>query len=419
MSPIRALTMLLLPFALVGSQSPHHWPPTSPKPSSAPSLCPNDFPTIGSPLTAVHESAHPPTGLALDTNLNYYIAYPRNTGPIAHTLVQATSFTDEVPWPSAEIQCCAAGQDAATCFVNVQNAVLDSRGRMWVVDSGIPAGQERAVPGGAKIMVFDTATRERVRTYTLPEEVLHDGLNVNDVRVNTSLGTAGWAFLTDESVAGSVVAVDLDTGGVLRRLFNTSVVRADEGFVGSYDGRPIYEWDGTRKMYARTGADGIALASGSVYWGVLASRRFYYVPQTVLIDASLSDAEVLDQVVYPGNVGSEQAGFTADDRGRVYVAASEQNAVYYVDTLQSEVTETVNGVPPGGSGLVGKDEYVVKTLVRNALIQHADSMAIMCGWLYFCTNQLELSPVFQYNNTDNRKGPFRTYRYWIGRGPAV
>ena len=101
------------------------------------------------------------------------------------------------------------------------------------------------------------------------------------------------------------------------------------------------------------------------------------------------------------------------------MTASEQNAIYYVDTLQCDVAEQVNDTPAGGSGLVAPENYVVKTLVRSALIQHADSAAILDGWLYFCTNQLELSPTFSYNNTDNRKGPFRSYRTWIGRGPAV
>ena len=196
-------------------------------------------------------------------------------------------------------------------------------------------------------------------------------------------------------------------------------MRADDKYVGSYDGNLIYCWNMTKLEYCTTGADGIALASGNFYWGVLASRRFYYVPQFVVIDTSLSDAEVLAAVQFPGECATEQAGFTADDRGRVYVLASEQNAIYYVDTQQSEVDMTVDGVPPGGSGPVPAERYVVKTLVRSGMIQHADSAAILDGWLYFCTNQLQLSPGRQYNNTDNRKGPFRSYRVWIGRGPAV
>ena len=243
-------------------------------------------------------------------------------------------------------------------------------------------------------------------------------MNANDVRVNNTLGTNGYAFITDASTNSSILTVNLDDGSAVRRLLNTSVVRADEGYVGSYDGQLIYCWNGTIRNSCTTGADGIALASGNFYWGVLASRRFYYVPQSVVIDPHASDADVLAAVQDPGQCASEQAGFTADDRGRVYIFAAEQNAIYYVDSQQSEITETVNNTPPGGSGLVAAENYVVKTLVRNGMIQHADSGAIKDGWLYFCTNQLELSPGRQYNNTDARRGPFRSFRVWIGRGPA-
>ena len=258
-----------------------------------------------------------------------------------------------------------------------------------------------------------------VRTYTVPQELLHDGANLNDLRINNTVGTGGFAFIPDESKYGSIFAIDLDTGNVARWLFNTSVVKPDDKYVGSYDGQPIYSWNGTTKVFTTTGSDGIALQSGNVYWGVLASRRFYYVPQEVLANFSKTQQEVLDAVVFPGQLGSEQAGFTADDKGTLYMTASEQNAIYYVETVQSEVCEEVNGTPAGGEGLVKPDDYVVKTLVRSGLIQHADSAAILDGWLYFNTNQLELSPTFQYNNTDRRRGPFRSYRVYIGAGPAV
>lgn len=270
-------------------------------------------------------------------------------------------------------------------------------------------------------MSFNQSTGDLIRTYVIPQELYYDGMNANDVRINNTLGTGGFAFITDESPSSSLLAINLDTGDVVRRLYNTSVVRPDEGYVGSYDGETIYSWNGTKRSFQKVGADGIALASGQFFWGVLASRRFYFISQAVMANFSLSDDEVLAAVQYPGNCASEQAGFTADDHGRVYIFASEQNAIYYVDTLQSEVTQEINGVAPGGSGLVAAENYVVQVLVRSALIQHADSGAISPdGWLYFCTNQLALGPPRQYNNTDNRKGPFRSYRVSIGagRGPA-
>lgn len=383
---------------------------------------PQDFSLVGPPLEAVHDSQQPPTGLAIDNSNNLYLTYPRNSGQTPNNVVICTSFTTEEPWPNSQIQNCTSGQNASTCFINVQNVVLDSIGQLWIVDSGIPyyGAGGNAVPGGAKIMSFNQTTGELIRTYVIPESLYYDGMNANDVRINNTLGTSGFAFITDESTNSSVLAIDLDTGNAVRRLFNTSVVRADEGYVGSYDGQLIYGWNGTKKSFLTTGADGIALASGNFYWGVLASRRFYYISQSIMANFSATDEEVLAAVQYPGECASEQAGFTADDRGRVYILASEQNAIYYVDTLQSEVTEEVNGLPAGGEGLVPTENYVVKTLVRSAMIQHADSAAILDGYLYFCTNQLELGPSRQYNNTDNRRGPFRSYRVAIGeRGPAV
>ncbi|CAK3959124.1 Hypothetical predicted protein [Lecanosticta acicola] len=382
---------------------------------------PQDYGVSGPPLEPVHESQKAPTGLAVDLKHNLYLTYPRNSGLTPNNVVICNSFSEEKPWPNAQIQNCTAGQDPSTCFVNVQNVVLDSLGQLWIVDSGIPAGAasgSNAVYGGSKIMAFNQ-TGELLRTYVIPRELLSYQQNANDVRINNTLGTKGYAFITDESTNSSVLSINLDDGSVLRRLFNTSVVRADEGYVGSYDGHLVYCWNGTMKGYCTTGADGIALASGNIYWGVLASRRFYFVSQETFVNPSLTDQQVLAAVQFPGQCASEQAGLTADDRGRVYISASEQNAIYYVDTQQSEVNETVNGTPPGGSGPVATENYVVQTLVRNAMIQHADSLAILDGWLYFTTNQLELSPGRTYNNTDLRKGPFRSYRVWIGRGPAA
>jgi hypothetical protein len=91
-----------------------------------------------------------------------------------------------------------------------------------------------------------------------------------------------------------------------------------------------------------------------------------------------------------------------------------------VDTQQSQVTKDINGVVAGGSGPVPTTNYMalLQTLVRSGLIQHADTACILDGYLYFNTNQQGLGPWYQYNNVDKRVGPFRSYRYWIGRGPA-
>ena len=316
----------------------------------------------------------------------------------------------------------SAPANASTYFVNVQNVVLDSIGQLWIIDSGIPSNRNAklgAIPGGAKIISFNQTTGDIIKTYVIPQSLCYHGMNTNDLCLNNSLRTGGYGFITDESTAGSVLAVDLDTGSWIRRLCNTTHTRADEGYVGNYNGKPIYSWNGTKKSFIDTGADGIALASGLFFWGVLGSRRYFNLPQSVVMNYNLTDQEVHDAVVFPGQCASEQAGLTADDHGRLYITASEQNAWYYVDTQQSEVNETVNGVALGGSELVDPKNHVLRTLIRNAFIEHADSAAIGYDeYLYFNVNQLEFSPGRQYNNTDKRHGPFRVYRLYIGRGPA-
>ncbi|KAF2787118.1 hypothetical protein K505DRAFT_329883 [Melanomma pulvis-pyrius CBS 109.77] len=385
-----------------------------------PPTSPTDYGVIGPPLQAVHSSSSPPTGLAVDPNQTIYLTYPRNSGPTPYNVVICPSFSTEQPWPNASIQNCAPGQDASTCFINVQNVVLDAQNQLWVVDSGIPPGEKEAREHGAKLMSFDWQTKAWKRTYVIPSALYYDSMNANDVRINNTLGANGWAFITDESAAGSLLAIDLATGHAIRRLYNTTVTRPDDKYVGVYNGAPVYLWNGTRKSYATTGADGIALQGGNVYWGVLASRRWYSIPQALLIDDTLTDEQVLAGVVFPSQIGSEQAGLTADDKGRVYICASEHNAIFYVDTLAAPtISEEVDAVAAGGSGVVAPEDFVVRTLVRSALVQHADSAAVWDGWLYFCTNQLELAPARQYGNVDARRGPFVSYRVWVGAGPAV
>lgn len=149
----------------------------------------------------------------------------------------------------------------------MQNVVLDSVGQLWIVDSGIPANAEPgsdAIEGGAKIIAF-SQSGEVQSTYKIPKANLAYGTNANDVRINNTLGNSGYAFITDESTNSSILSVNLDSGAVLRRLSNTSVVRADEKYVGSFDGHLIYCWNKTEIGYCTTGADGITLASGNFY----------------------------------------------------------------------------------------------------------------------------------------------------------
>lgn len=103
-------------------------------------ICSSDLEVIGGVPEVIHSSSIPPTGIAVDPEHNIFYTYARNMEEQNYTLTKATSFTGEEPWPSKEWQTCDDGQNASTCFVNVQNVVLDSVGGFWVIDSGVPHG---------------------------------------------------------------------------------------------------------------------------------------------------------------------------------------------------------------------------------------------------------------------------------------
>lgn len=242
----------------------------------ASTLSPQDIPTVHTiknflssdrHIEKTHDSQKSPTGLAGDSAHNLYLTYPCNTGQTADDVGKCTSHNEEQPWPSRTMQTCIAGQDPSTCFINIQNIVRIDRGRPWVIESGIPYNATpttNAIHRGAKLISFNETTAEQLCTYIIPHSLLSHRLNMDDMRVNSCLGgREGYAFITDASKNSSLLAVDLENGNAVRRLFNTSVVRADENYVGTYNGEPIYSWTGTQKGHLTTAADGIALGKMS------------------------------------------------------------------------------------------------------------------------------------------------------------
>lgn len=381
-----------------------------------------DYSVDGPPLQLVHELYGDfPTGIAVDKYNRLFFNLPRSGGNTSRTVSLATNFTAEVPWPNAAIQNCLPGQNVSTCFVNVQSVVIDStQSRLWVLDTGIPAGASVALEYGTKVWAFDIDTAASIRNYVVPYAMSNAGLNINDIRFNLSLSTAGVGFLSDEQ--GSILTLDLDTGIYRRLLFNTTVTLPDANFTGSYDGAPFYSWKGTTRRHLSIGADGIALAAQNLYFAPLSSRRLYQISQSALVDASMTDAQLL-ALVQPviGQIGTYTQGFTADDKGRVYMGTAEQNSISYFNTSLASLTNdtVINGLTTGLQGTIPAEDVDVQPFVRSALVQWPDSMCVENDFLWFTTNQLPLAPSYQRGNVDKRVKPFKVYRAWVGAGPAV
>jgi hypothetical protein len=172
---------------------------------------------------------------------------------------------------------------------------------------------------GPKIISFNISTGEPIRTYIVPEDQFYAKLQLNDLRINNTIGTRGFAFITDDTKYGSITTIDLDTGDVVRHLYNSTYTSPDPNFITMYNGEVYRAWNGTTASAIGSGSNGIALASGNVYWSVKASYRWYFISQEVITRKNITDNELAQYIQVPGGMPSETAGYTADDKGRLYI----------------------------------------------------------------------------------------------------
>jgi hypothetical protein len=186
---------------------------------------------------------------------------------------------------------------------------------------------------GPKIISFNITTGEPIRTYVVPESQFYAKLQLNDLRINNTIGTGGFAFITDDTKYGSITTIDLDTGAVVRHLYNSTFTSPDPNFVTMYNGEVYRNWNGTFASAIGSGSNGIALASGNVYWSVKASYRWYFVSQETIIKEGITNEELAKDIQVPGGMPSETAGYTADDKGRLYITLAAVSFLF-----QSTVT---------------------------------------------------------------------------------
>jgi sugar lactone lactonase YvrE len=178
-------------------------------------------------LQRIAEFPHQVTGVAVAPDGRIFVNFPRWTedSPISVAEVKDGRMT---PFPDARWnEWRNARKDelnAGDRFVCVQNVVVDSQGRLWVLDSGAPAHGD-VVPGVPKLVRIDLASNRAAKTIAFGPEVAMHGSYLNDVRFTPD---GRIALITDSGAKGAIVVVDLESGenGV-----------ADGLLIGRRDGR--------------------------------------------------------------------------------------------------------------------------------------------------------------------------------------
>ncbi|EIM89727.1 uncharacterized protein STEHIDRAFT_108398 [Stereum hirsutum FP-91666 SS1] len=385
--------------------------------------------TFGPDLEVVHLFMNEaPIGITVGPTGRAFVTF--NRGDLASmpiTLGEIVNSSAEVPFPSAEFNTPPDGLTNSSSgrllsssdsehFINVQAAVHDAKGRLWVLDTGRPTlngDNPPAVPGGPKLVGFDVANNATTpfKTITFPEIVLPALGYLNDVRLDLSANLTasgeGVAYLADSGAAG-IIVVDLGTGESWRHLSGLHSTSPNPRHLPTLFGIPTYISTPMNPAFhyetvAGGGIDGFAISADGqfIYYTPLASRDLYRVPTAALrinpANENLAFLKAADSVQYLGQYGGQADGLETDSTGKIYLTSPEHNSINTFD-------------PETG---------MVFPFVRSPIMAWPDTLSVANdGFIYATLNQLWLSPGFQ-NGTDNRVKPFALVRAPIDGKPVL
>lgn len=332
-----------------------------------------------------------PTGVTVANNARIFVNFPKWGDNIEYTVAEVKD-GKTFPYPNADINRYADGDDPAAKLISVQSVVVDPTGsRLWILDTAsIAFGPVK--PGGPKLIAVDLNTNEVVKKIIFPADVALPATYLNDVRFDLHRGAEGMAFITDSSSTGSngVIVVDLASGKSSRRLNNHLSTKPDPVFVPVVEGEILQlRLPGQPPARFAVGADGIAISPDgkTLYYCPLTSRHLYSVSVDALADRTRSDAEVAATVKDLGEKGGASDGLESDGEGRVYLSDYEHNAIR---------RRTAAGE--------------IQTLVHDPRVLWPDTLALASdGYLYFTANQIERGAAF-HNGQDLREKPYVLFR---------
>lgn len=317
-----------------------------------------------------------------------FVNFPKWGDAVEYTVAEVKD-GKTIPYPNAEMNSYAEGEDPAEKLISVQSVVVDPSGkRLWILDTGsIAFGPVK--PNGGKLIAVDLSTNQIVKKIVFPGDVALTGTYLNDVRFDLRRGPEGMAFITD-SGANAIIVVDLASGKSWRRLSDRPSTKPEAAFLPVVEGEiMLTRLPGKAPARLEVGADGIAISADAktLYYCPLMGRHLYSVSVDALADRSKTEAEVATTVKDLGEKGSGGDGLESDGQGRVYLSDYEHDAIRR-------------------RGVEGE----IETIVHDPRVLWPDTLSLADdGYLYFTANQIERQPVF-HNGQDLRQKLYVLFR---------
>ena len=353
-------------------------------------------------------------GVAVSSTGRMFSNYPLGLDP-NNTRYQVAELHDnntETPYPSLEINTPPGGAinysttpptgvNYEDYLIAVQSVVIDSKDRLWILDTGrpaLPSGmQVSSSEGGPKLIGVDLNTDTVFTTITFPRTVAYPDTYLNDIRfdlkASSSSSGQGIGYITDSDPMSpnGIIIVDLGTGESWRHLDNNPAVRPQLPFHFYVWGETVYQ-GGTNGLPLHdftTGSDGITISPDgeTLYFSPISSRDLYAVPTARLRDNGPSSELLAAASVVNLCQKGISDGLESDSNGIVYAGSLETNSI-------------VTYSPHNGT---------FNTYVRGPMIEWTDTFSVAGSYLYFTENQLWRTPNNQAG-VDRRVKPYSLYR---------
>jgi sugar lactone lactonase YvrE len=337
-----------------------------------------------------------PTGLAISRSGRRFVMMPRFDAKVPYTLGEVLPGGEVRPYPDLPTNQPDPDRPQARLF-HVPNGVFDRDDTLWCLDAGLPDGAGPPVKGGAKLVQIDLA-QNRIRRVVPLEAGITPTSSLNDLRVDIRDGYAR-AYVTDQGQAGegAILAVDLDTGRVVRRLAGHASTASQKGLLKLVEDRAVLQRKGEGPARpVQGGANGIALSPDGrrLFYAPLIGRHLYAVETAALLDPETSDAGVAAGVTDLGEKGMT-GGLATDSKDRVYLALQEFNAVGRRD-------------PDGSVTILASDPRLI----------WADTFWITPDrWLHISAAQVNRRPEFN-GGQDRQEPPYAILRMKIDADPV-
>ncbi|WP_454887420.1 SMP-30/gluconolactonase/LRE family protein [Sphingomonas oryzagri] len=292
-----------------------------------------------------------PSGLAALPDGRLVLSFPRSSTD--HGGPRLGVWKDGVlsAWPDAAAQ---------QRFVSPLGMTIDARGRLWLLDEGLVAGQK--TPPRPRLFAIDPPTGRIIEDIPLAAPGALPDTHVNDVRVDVTHGRAGTAYISDMSFGDhpGIIVVDLASRTARRVLTGAREVSPEPGFAMMVDGE-LHRFDPGHPRIAAGAIDGIVLSADSkrLYWTALAGRRLHSLPTALLADPAVPEARLRAAIRDEGEVGVAD-GMAAGPDGSLFFTDIERHAIErrWPDGDLSTVARDPRLIAPDSIGLTPDGLFV-------------------------------------------------------------